>query len=317
MTAPASETTETSALTCAVCSISFTPSRTGPGRPPVCCSDECRLLRRRKAAPGAHASTCRRCSANFTATKPNAIYCTRECKKAAYLHRKRETGWRKPSGTRPLEDRPCRQCAATFTVRRDNDRAFCSDDCNAAWRLERYPKAYRVTFELRHRANCTECRARFTATRSSLYCSPRCGSRSAHRAASAGKRTERHCKGCATRFAPPYGRAHAVYCTEACARRTVRRIARSSRKARIRQARIEAVDPIKVFERDDWRCHLCGGLTLKDERGSCHPDAPELDHIHPLSKGGEHSYANTACSHRSCNGRKSDTIILHDRQLAA
>jgi 5-methylcytosine-specific restriction endonuclease McrA len=31
-----------------------------------------------------------------------------------------------------------------------------------------------------------------------------------------------------------------------------------------------------------------------------------IDHIKPLSKGGEHSYANTALAHYGCNARKRD-----------
>ena len=38
------------------------------------------------------------------------------------------------------------------------------------------------------------------------------------------------------------------------------------------------------------------------------PLSPELDHIHPVSKGGAHSYANTQCLCRQCNAGKSDSL---------
>lgn len=79
---------------------------------------------------------------------------------------------------------------------------------------------------------------------------------------------------------------------------------RTARKAKQRAVSVESVDPIRVFERDGWRCHMCGSPTPKEKRGSYEDDAPELDHIVTLADGGEHSYRNTACACRSCNIRK-------------
>jgi 5-methylcytosine-specific restriction endonuclease McrA len=70
---------------------------------------------------------------------------------------------------------------------------------------------------------------------------------------------------------------------------------------------VENVDPFKVFARDKWHCQDCGVATPRSKRGSYDADAPELDHIKPLSKGGAHSYKNTQCLCRRCNQEKSDT----------
>lgn len=111
-----------------------------------------------------------------------------------------------------------------------------------------------------------------------------------------------------------------VYCSRSCSGRDLpedeskrRRLAKRLRekikhRKRLRSATVETVDPIKVFERDGWVCHLCGRRTLKTKRGTNHPRAPELDHIIPLSLGGAHSYANTACSCGKCNRDKAATI---------
>lgn len=72
-----------------------------------------------------------------------------------------------------------------------------------------------------------------------------------------------------------------------------------------RGATVEMVHAGKVFDRDGWRCQLCGCKTPKAKRGTYDNDAPELDHIMPLSKGGEHSYLNTQCACRKCNIAKS------------
>ena len=70
-------------------------------------------------------------------------------------------------------------------------------------------------------------------------------------------------------------------------------------------ATTERVDPYVVFRRDKWRCQLCKGKAPEAKRGTYDDDAPELDHIITLSEGGEHSYRNTQCACRKCNGEKS------------
>jgi 5-methylcytosine-specific restriction endonuclease McrA len=69
----------------------------------------------------------------------------------------------------------------------------------------------------------------------------------------------------------------------------------------------EPVSKRKVFERDGWKCQICGISTPEAKRGTIDDDAPELDHIIPLAKRGDHSYRNTQCACRRCNLLKSDT----------
>lgn len=75
------------------------------------------------------------------------------------------------------------------------------------------------------------------------------------------------------------------------------------RRARAR-ARSEPVDPLAVFERDGWRCQICGCKTPKRLRGTIDPRAPELDHIHSLALGGSHTWSNLQCACRACNVEK-------------
>ena len=59
---------------------------------------------------------------------------------------------------------------------------------------------------------------------------------------------------------------------------------------------IERIYRAKVWARDGGRCHVCG---RKADPSNWH-----LEHIVPLSRGGEHSYRNVAVSHPACNLRK-------------
>jgi len=82
----------------------------------------------------------------------------------------------------------------------------------------------------------------------------------------------------------------------------------SKRRARKRRAFVENVDRIAVFARDGWVCQRCG-ITCSAETQWPDPTFPSLDHIIPLSKGGEHSYANTQLLCLQCNLRKGNKVL--------
>lgn len=106
-----------------------------------------------------------------------------------------------------------------------------------------------------------------------------------------------------------------VFCSIRCSRKHERRICGNSHKHRARHfgCKYESVNPIKVFERDKWHCQLCGKKLNRQDRGTIQDNAPELDHIIPLSKGGEHSYRNTQCACRKCNIDKGNNIVGQTR----
>lgn len=88
-----------------------------------------------------------------------------------------------------------------------------------------------------------------------------------------------------------------------------RRASRAKGKAVKRVATVELFDPIFVLNRDGWECYICGVSTPSAKRGSYEDDAPEVDHVVPLSKGGAHSLANVRCCCRKCNIKKSDSHL--------
>lgn len=68
--------------------------------------------------------------------------------------------------------------------------------------------------------------------------------------------------------------------------------------ARRRGAQTEAVSRTYIIERDRSRCHICGGRARREDI--------HLDHLVPLSKGGEHSSRNLRVAHSWCNQQRSD-----------
>lgn len=78
---------------------------------------------------------------------------------------------------------------------------------------------------------------------------------------------------------------------------------RQARRARLRGAFVDRIDPVVVYKRDKWRCGICGeqvtaSLVYPD------PMSPSIDHMVPLHLGGKHAWGNVQLAHLICNVRK-------------
>jgi 5-methylcytosine-specific restriction endonuclease McrA len=81
-------------------------------------------------------------------------------------------------------------------------------------------------------------------------------------------------------------------------------------QARQDQKRRTQVEPIRnqdVFERDGWICGICLAC-IDSELKWPDPMCATLDHVVPLSLGGDHTWENVRAAHARCNsGRGSQT----------
>lgn len=68
------------------------------------------------------------------------------------------------------------------------------------------------------------------------------------------------------------------------------------RRMQVRERFVERVTRKAVYERDRGICMICGKR--------CAWDDATIDHILPLSAGGEHSYRNVQLAHMACNRRR-------------
>lgn len=235
-------------------------------------------------------------------------------------------------GNRPLKQ--CIVCGVEFRKINGGHGWCCTRNCGdafRAWQASLRRNTRRASGEriatATHKAFvdvrlCRDCR---TFVSSGQRCEP---CREAHQTRSYNAQLEaqrnahrapRLCTGCHVEFTPTYGNAR--YCSSECSRKASRRspsgirskrAAKKARKARLRMkvpGVVATFDPFDVFRRDAWRCRLCGISTPERLRGTCAPNAPELDHIVPLSAGGPHTYDNTQCACRKCNGAKGNLVI--------
>lgn len=74
-------------------------------------------------------------------------------------------------------------------------------------------------------------------------------------------------------------------------------------------AKAEKYTLAEIALRDAGRCQLCHGLVDMELK---HPDpwSPTIDHVLPLSRGGDDTRANVWLAHRLCNLRKGNQVAV-------
>jgi 5-methylcytosine-specific restriction endonuclease McrA len=92
------------------------------------------------------------------------------------------------------------------------------------------------------------------------------------------------------------------------ANRSKTRAYKQQRRAQIKGGLVEDFTDIEIFERDHWICGICGEMI---DSVIGYPDSlsPFLDHIVPLTKGGNHTRDNCQASHLRCNISKGNRLL--------
>jgi hypothetical protein len=237
---------------------------------------------------------CRGCSAIFVTCWPKQGFCTPKCgqdfRNAIGNAKRRAVNY----------PRLCDVCGATYKPAR-SDSLTCSRPCRVRLNIRRRTGADWRNAPSRE---CQWCCAQFIPTRNNrqTYCSTECWHYARDRR-TRDSRPPTKCNDCQTSIT---GRGiRARFCPSCHARR--RKIwahtANSKRRARKRGLYTETVRRTDIAERDKWICQLCRKKVNRRLKHP-HPLSASLDHVVPVSLGGEHSRANCQLAHLRCNCRK-------------
>lgn len=198
----------------------------------------------------------------------------------------------------------CKTCHIKFPPKRPDSRegrhSFCSRACKYGFNKKTILKRLckRCNGELLNRRSYyhDECRLITKRQKTKLYSSQK------------KLLVERKCKECGISFVPEYTNKRRSFCSAKCLKRYNRNMRKGKKIAQRFGVDYEYIDPIKVFQRDNWLCKICNKPTPRNMRGSTNANAPEVDHIIPISKRGAHVYTNVQCTCRECNAKKSNKI---------
>lgn len=213
-----------------------------------------------------------------------------------------------PDG-RPVHGPPpprgwCRSCETPLTLPEKGHRPVYCADCHPD--VQRQPRRCDLCGQQHqgHGLRCDRCkhRTRYAPVTVPLNCAE-CGS--AFERAGFRHATTNYCS---TLCRYKARRAQDKERARTPAGRDANRTKNHRRRARLNGATSEPFAPAEVFDRDDWRCQLCGVRCLKAATYP-HPRYPTLDHIVPLSKGGDHTRANVQCACLRCNTAKGNRTI--------
>ncbi len=238
----------------------------------VYCSKQCKENRRNVVLPDF--ALCKHCGERFKPMRRASMYCGSNCKKRAWDA--------SPSGIR-------------FSL---------AQAMKEKKKVER-PKWTRVYLQ-----TCRQCQGWCGIKERMTYCSEACRNAAYRARSDAAASADRRlvsctstCAGCGSHMEYLRKTRRRDFCP-ACALKA-KRSATAARRAKEKGVASETrVDPIAVLDRDGWVCKACGIDTPRSKRGTYDADAPEVDHIIPISKGGRHEYANLQCLCRSCNSSK-------------
>ena len=81
----------------------------------------------------------------------------------------------------------------------------------------------------------------------------------------------------------------------------------ATRARRMGATVVENINRHDVYERDHWLCYLCGSDT-RTTTDPFHPNSATVDHVTPLSRGGQHTMDNVRCCCLHCNSSKQDAL---------
>lgn len=122
------------------------------------------------------------------------------------------------------------------------------------------------------------------------------------------------CKECGKKFIH-IKQGKKKFCSNECARKNAHR-KRIPKEKRISKDKIidKDITLMSLYKRDMGVCYLCGekcdysDYVIRNGTVICGDWYPSIDHIVPVSKGGEHSWKNVKLAHRRCNYLKRDRI---------
>ena len=201
--------------------------------------------------------------------------------------------------------RDCVECGASYEPVQ-NTQKFCSRKCkNASYnkRVSEETLAEKAK-KPRYWLVCDEFIPP-TADLKRQFCSIKCNYTAKNKRVSGERLAEkaanpRYCLVC-NKFIPPTEDPRRKFCSPKCRQAARSGTANATERLRVTVNGVpQCIDRVVIYERDEWVCQLC---MESIDRTLRYPDpmSASLDHVVPVSMGGDNSAENLQASHLRCN----------------
>jgi 5-methylcytosine-specific restriction endonuclease McrA len=121
----------------------------------------------------------------------------------------------------------------------------------------------------------------------------------------------KHCDSCGEQFESTHNILKKKSVCNLCVSSSHKARSSAIRRSRMALVKVERVYRKKVWDRDGWKCLMCG-IAVNLNQDSNSKSYPTIDHIVPVSKGGNHTMDNVMLLCRSCNSVKGNKIVASD-----
>lgn len=247
------------------------------------CSKECSNIRKSQTdkLKRIKERACKSCGKKYVGTK---MFCSDECKHNSLVRDKKSYS------------HTCVTCGTEYKNKQYHSK-YCSNECKP------------ITV---YKSICKQCGRTYNAKyKKQIFCSVDCLGEHNR------KRAKVICQHCGELFNNTDNRVDRKFCSRDCFlkhiggkkwdQKSIVSDATHIKRAKKLNVKYESIDPIEIFNRDNWTCGLCGKAVNKY---TPYPDdmSASLDHIKPLSKGGTHTKDNVQLAHLGCNRRKGNKL---------
>ena len=113
------------------------------------------------------------------------------------------------------------------------------------------------------------------------------------------------CLRCGKPYCRRFKHANNGMCSAECTKRAHKAAEKRRRRVARRNGQSERYTTREIADRDGWRCHLCG-KKVPDRPYKARDADPTVDHLVPVSAGGDDVRSNVALAHNLCNMRRSN-----------
>lgn len=271
------------------------------------CSDKCRKecrLSKNNDKKYTHSIICATCNNQKDNVPKNTKYCSYECSRIATLKRQEEQ--RKPL-KKILEARICPHCQKEFIPTRSNQK-YCSSECTNNFNNKVVHQRQKDKKPI-PMIVCKNCLKEVRKRNGMVFCCKECKEEYNKKTKPViFKEYSKLCIICGN----PYitNKPYIVVCSDECRKKRIRvqrKETKHRRKAKILNNEYEKIDYNIVRERCGDKCYVCH-KKINFNLPFPHDMSASIEHIYPISLGGQENYSNVTYSHLSCNREKWNKI---------